>query len=1091
MIEFTTFEQRYMVRKWETFTRPVLLPLQQFNMPYQSLIHYLPTNSVEKGPSSDDIIFEPATGQKFIEHIGELGTLEGNPISLQQPFNQLVTHYKVRNPDFRPLKNFENSVRDRKTLIVENYAMLQHMWYYKSSYMAPYYRWKSERVAMWSRVGEIFKEAPLQNQFIFLTPPDKIPTFSEMTIYEQRINRTVMTKFGTKAGLDFIELYKWLGPNRETSIMNAIPKEAYGRVFITFISNGFFNTINLGKLDGWIKREVDGKTVGAKTELQMQKALLAYIIGIQASQFVGEDGAVIEGNVDAAYHALGIADEFVDSSVPMPTGLPTYDFTTFIGTDPDKKAASATDILSSLNVSSKLIEPTVAIKEPEKYVLTTKSSADDISRAFWDIDRPNVDLNVLLSEYETNRDGIKTVDEYQAALDENKDPVHRYENSVLLKAAEALDKGEISVQEFRKFEKLAGRFHTLQLGSSGVTVADLCRIDPKVIHDVEVKKIKNIKTVLDKNMLKTSLATFDSKYIRDVMLSDIVNSVMGVQNAGIAVTSMKMERTEDISNNFITIQATLAPINGERAPVVFKLPVVEPDGSYTINGSRFFMKKQRVDLPIRKIAPNRVKLFSYYGKSTISRSEKKDNNYMAWIEKNIRAAALSKDNPLTHVHYGAGVSNTDVCPFVYSSIAAAYQGFTYEQYEFNFTYADISKNFGEEYLKNIGSLAPIGWLTEGDKKIVLTIDSNGTVYRTDTDAPIGTMETLLNLDAAKVPMEVAELDVLGKLIPMCVVLGARYGIDRLLKLLGERPHRYPEGTRVKVEEDQYAIKFQDQTLVFEKSNRLASLVLAGFNMYRKELARYNYDDFNITDAYVNILESRNIGARYLRETNNMFDLFIDPITYGILEDMKEPTEFGPLLIRGCQMILTNDHPDETDMSQMRLRGYERMAGAIYSELIRAVRQQRSRGSSGRGPIDINPEAVWREIQKDGSKQQIEDSTPIHYLKEQEATTFGGTGGRGARSMVRSSRVFHPNDLGTISEATPDSSSVAINTSLVANPLFNSLRGTTTRISDEEISSANILSTSANMAPCSDRDDQRLYLNRDRVNIRSDFNVNVL
>ncbi len=62
------------------------------------------------------------------------------------------------------------------------------------------------------------------------------------------------------------------------------------------------------------------------------------------------------------------------------------------------------------------------------------------------------------------------------------------------------------------------------------------------------------------------------------------------------------------------------------------------------------------------------------------------------------------------------------------------------------------------------------------------------------------------------------------------------------------------------------------------------------------------------------------------------DMFIDPITKEILTEMKEPTDFIGLLVRSAELLQTDWSPDETDMMHMRIKGYERMAGAVYTEL---------------------------------------------------------------------------------------------------------------------------------------------------------------
>ena len=85
-------------------------------------------------------------------------------------------------------------------------------------------------------------------------------------------------------------------------------------------------------------------------------------------------------------------------------------------------------------------------------------------------------------------------------------------------------------------------------------------------------------------------------------------------------------------------------------------------------------------------------------------------------------------------------------------------------------------------------------------------------------------------------------------------------------------------------------------------------------------------------------------------------------------------------------------------------------------------------------------------------------------------TYGGVGGRSSRSMTKRTRIYHKNDMGTISEATVDSGDVAINTYTSADPQFTSLRGISKRYEIGKTGATALLSSSALLAPCTDRDD---------------------
>ena len=74
-------------------------------------------------------------------------------------------------------------------------------------------------------------------------------------------------------------------------------------------------------------------------------------------------------------------------------------------------------------------------------------------------------------------------------------------------------------------------------------------------------------------------------------------------------------------------------------------------------------------------------------------------------------------------------------------------------------------------------------------------------------------------------------------------------------------------------------------------------------------------------------------------------------------------------------------------------------------------------------------------------------------------------------MVKRTRAYHKSSMGTISESTVDSSDVGINIYLSSNPQFTSVRGVSREFNFEKQVAGALLSTSAMLAPGSDKDDQ--------------------
>jgi hypothetical protein len=491
-------------------------------------------------------------------------------------------------------------------------------------------------------------------------------------------------------------------------------------------------------------------------------------------------------------------------------------------------------------------------------------------------------------------------------------------------------------------------------------------------------------------------------------------------------------------------------------------------------------------LPIRKIAPDRVALTSYYGKVFVSRSTKRVNDYGLWLRNNIMAMGLDDVNTtITNLQPSDVFDNMEKVPRLYSAIAMGFRGFTLKPtvtpanmkniaFDCSFDHTKRVALFGAEAMAKYEKDGAIIIGHDVHSQRYLVMDQDGTLYVSNLDALVdfGTLESILNLPSEKAPVDFAELKVLGVNIPIGVVLGYELGLEKLMTLLGVSPRRVQAGTRVNLAPHEYEVVFSDETLVFNREDRLAALVMAGFNEYHRSIRNYSVYEFDKRAVYLNVLESGGAGVRYLREIEHLYNLFVDPITRDLLVEMKEPTDFRGLLMRSCTMLMTDDHPHELDPAYMRIKGYERMAGAVYSEMVRSVRAHAGRAGKSKLPIDLHPYAVWKNIAQDPSIAIVNEINPIQNLKEMEAVTYNGTGGRSSRSMVKHTRLYHPNDMGTISESTVDSSDVAINTYTSADPQFTSLRGISKRYKTGETGATALLSTSALISVGSDRDDPK-------------------
>ena len=90
------------------------------------------------------------------------------------------------------------------------------------------------------------------------------------------------------------------------------------------------------------------------------------------------------------------------------------------------------------------------------------------------------------------------------------------------------------------------------------------------------------------------------------------------------------------------------------------------------------------------------------------------------------------------------------------------------------------------------------------------------------------------------------------------------------------------------------------------------------------------------DVYGAVLLDRKITARYTKELDLMRDLWVDPITSQALREMGEPTDFIELLFSAARKLTIDQHDIGRDEKGFRIRGYERVAGIAYAEMVKSV-----------------------------------------------------------------------------------------------------------------------------------------------------------
>ena len=1029
--------------------------LSHLFLPVNSIYHYASSDGDELGIPESDTVVSHVKNTVFIEHVVEMqGDAHGKPLLSHFQPKQGIAEYQSTHKKMKLLSHANKGImRSVQSLVAVNYNMLTKRYHYMETRQTPYNHWANVHETMWAKINEISVGNDRQHYFV-LDIPFLLPAVRFLKL--AKTTHDFYHHFHTDSLRMIRDMWDWLGVTRQESVMSHLDNTILNRVNVILTCGAKWCVVNLGLLDSWRIGGKEEKRTGAgfmkMTPEQLQMKFLYSLV------------CIVKQSTPVA------SDEDDKLTETAPTEEPDFDLNTAERgmRDAAKKKDRVTKTLASI------------IGEQAAAVAANKGTQTDE-----EIDEEIPEISD--EEIEKDLAALDEIHESIANAAENGGSYKKYEpqtismeSNILSKADALAKKGLMTPGELRRITSLASTYKKLKNPYTGEgSLESLLSIAPEeTAIGEQTPMADDIIGVMDKTMLSSSLIKMDRQYIQKVMPKDIAKIGLHLQRAGFAVTDYRVEKTDDVMDSFDTHVFRIVPVIGKPSTIRIQLPRVGEDGMFKAGGVKYRMRKQRGDVPIRKIAPDTVALTSYYSKMFVIRSERAVFNYPLWLCNQIVAKGLdSADNTVTELR-PANVFNPDIAlPRAYTMIAMRISGFTSGDKRFSFDYNKRHVIFGENTVKAIEDkrkLIPVGTTPNG----VLAMDKSGIIYFIDTvkeqtqPDKLGLLEEIVGIPLEDRPVEMAEVELFSKNIPLGVILAYHIGLGNLIATLGVSPRRVRIGSGYDLQPHEFILKFEDEALIFDRRNELATLLLSGFNRYHRDIKRYSVYAFDTKDVYGPVFEANEMNSRYIREFGLIFDFWIDHITEELLVDMKEPTDMFGLFISAAEKLLLDQHPAEMHSDYLRDKGYERFAGLAYFELVKALRTYNAKPANVNNSLDLNPQAVWMNILQDQTVSPVDDSNPIHAMKDMEVVVFSGSGGRSARSLTGKSRVYDKSNMGVVSEATVDSADVATITYTTADPNYKSVRGTSRRIVDPNKDPAKMVSPSFMLSPGVDHDDPK-------------------
>ena len=709
-------------------------------------------------------------------------------------------------------------------------------------------------------------------------------------------------------------------------------------------------------------------------------------------------------------------------------------------------------------VSMNYLDSMIAADKPEAFGVTKQKLSSSAMHGVVSSMLLDLSESITPVEQEEPEDVVEevTVDDIADIISKTK-PVDT--KPVTTKAAlknhlDALsDTNRITAKQYKKMVALSER--ELPNGFNDQNLDTYAKITEA---DVKLKSREYIKsdTIQDKSMNSSVTADYENRYITVVKDKHMASVISSFQTGGLVVNKHEITQLANITGSADVHKLSVTMSDGNTSTITMRLPTLAPDGTYVINGVEYRMRKQRVDLPIRKISHNITQLSSYYGvKQFVTRSELATDDPYSWISKKLYERSIDNNDDLKAV-MGDSYDNHNIVPNVYGQLSRHITKVKTPKYEVSFDYKK-RETYGPDKSDKIAI---------GKHKLGVMYMSNAGIISAGSNS-IGTVYDLFELQGMRRPKSGVFVKIAGKRVYIAALLGYLIGMSKLLKLLDVKVDVVK--ARARVPDGALVIPLSNCKLVVSQSDTVANLILSGFLKYRTR--DLTYKDMDSRAGYEAMLADADIMKRQTSEYELINDMFLDPITKEYLERMKEPTVYIPLLIRAVELLTTTDHPDTADAQ--RIRGYERFPGAAYSEMVKSIRDARTKNNVTSRKIEMSPFAVWSKIKNDSANKITENTNPIMQLRDVEAVILSGDGGRSSDTLTIDARKYHRNDVGMLSESVPDNGDVGLVSFLTANPRINTTYGDAAPHSEfKKGNMAQFYSTSAAITPGADHDDPK-------------------
>lgn len=965
--------------------------------------------------------------------------------------------YKFLKPD-----TIENN---NKMLTIYNYGLLNFVNDYSSDVKNKIFKYNN--VA--GRMMNDLKALSGSNRMILIDIPAALPSISELDAFATKPAVANLVRLDYKY-YNLIELWKWLTPSvKNNSIFDKIANHKLDATTLMLSMETKIVLLNLGTLYSIVDEYKDNKyRVNSESLADDFFKMLGYELNHEAL-----------GGIQSQYPAEMVRNLLYILLFQLINGKSVN----LERIQADAKDFEVKELMSRMKKIQK--ETKISLSNIIKdFAITEKSDTIDLTAdtdfddSVFDTAKLEAEEAALLKSINRTFDSIEELKKYNyrddVKLNTAKEIVHLYESKLISKK-----QYENFLESMEKQDKIKNPYATNE------TIDGLLDFDSDSF-EIDDKSTSINKSVLlfDEAVSKDVLGTMERKYLQEQYRKDIIRSVYSIQNMGNIILSYKVNTRNDVMGTVEEHQIEVLNLSGKKTTLTFEIPYIDEEGVISAGGQKYYFRRQRVEVPLRKIDATSVLLNSYYGKIFITKANA--NNAKVNVGKWFLTMLILKqasdkpeyDKKLSNIN-AEGSSFPDVnLPLLYAQIAGYIRYFQYDGWVFNFNYVrrfEITQEYDKETIVNIEGKTMVLLGSKDKSLIFMDFTNNLYLYEKNKLNPIGDIFDYLNIDSSSMPIEYAGMVLLKQYTPLVFLLGYYMGLDNLLKLLKVKFDLYDGNKRIELTNDQYSVRFKDKKIVITKDNGVGDMILGGMVVSENVIKTIPYANFNSRAGYTvifNKLFKFESNVRYVNEIKLLEAMYIDPMTLNVLKVTKGPESFVGLLIGAAELLLNNNYGHPNNLNDMVIKGYERIAGFIYKELVLAIKDYENKSAFSKANFVMDKYAIMTKINEDSTKVVVDDLNPVAAIKQREDLSYLGSGGRNKETMVKSTRELNITEMGVVSEAAKDNGNVGITAYMTATPLLDNITGVVKNNEDVKMGWQNLLSTTGMLTPFGITDDTK-------------------